>query len=435
MGFFDNMLNRFGLSTNQQVKALNQQLNTLLDGSNPVILESNASALPYSALSGENSADRQERLALLNSWVSSNVDMICNIASESNFELYQNDKLVKDNSIMAILRRPNEHYSYREMVTFTATWLLLRGEAYWLKVYDNKDELVELWPIPMSRITPHQSLVTGKIEWYNYRNNRGEYEQLLPKYVLYFKSINPFNPIRGLGKIQSLITTIEGDMYASRWNLETFTNEATLTTLISLNPSLQKNVYAQVKSELMAELINKRKRFLVARTGDIDVKSIGLAHKELEYLSGRAFNRDEIDRKFGFPTGFWKDSANRANMLASKETVIEHTVWPLLLNMANAIEIQLFNGEFAVKPSEIRPSKFELEQGEYEVLTIDEVRNMQGKEPHWNKDYGKLPYPLRSTAEAFKLLGLLEEPPQLPPQNNFGQPPAQLNGSQKQGKV
>lgn len=417
MAFWDDLFNRVGLYTNRDIKALNNQLNSLLDSSNPLIVESNSgSMLPLVALTGESTADMQERLALLNSWVSSDVDMICNIASESTFEFHKGKVKQENLPILKVLSNPNSMTSYRDLIVFTVTWLLLRGEAYWFKVFDRKGELLEIWPIPMNRVTPHQSNVTGKIEYYRYRNNRGDYEELSPDKIVFFKSVNPFNPSRGLGKIQSLITTIEGDLYASRWNLETFTNEATLTTLISMNPNMQQNVYKQVKNELMQELISKRKRFLVARTGDIDIKSIGLAHKELEYLQGRGFNRDEIDRKFGFPSGFWKDSANRANMLASKETVIEHTVWPILLNMANAIQVQILGNEYEVKPTEIRPSKFEQNQAEYEIMTIDEVREAQGKKPHWNKDYGKLPYPMRSSTDAFKLLGLANEetPPESP---------------------
>ncbi len=425
MAFFDDILSRFGLHTNREIKALNRHLDALLDSSNPIYREANSGSNLLTNLTGESNIDNQEKLALLNSWVSSNVNMICNIASESTFEFYKGKSKKEDLTLIKVLSNPNEMTSYRDLIVFTTAWLLLRGEAYWFKVFDRKGDLKELWPVPMSRITPHQSTVTGKIEYYRYRDNKGEYKELSPNNVVYFKSINPFNPSRGLGKIQSLITTIEGDLYASRWNLETFTNEATLTTVISLNPQMQQNTYKQVKNELMQDLISKRKRFLISRTGDIDIKSIGLAHRELEYLQGRGFNRDEIDRVFGFPSGFWKDSANRANMLASKETVIEHTVWPILLNMANTIQVQLLSNEYVVKPSEIRPSKFEQNQAEYEIMTIDEVRESQGKKPHWNKDYGKLPYPMRSSADAFKLLKLSPEEGQPAPEEE----PTQIDNS------
>jgi len=107
-----------------------------------------------------------------------------------------------------------------------------------------------------------------------------------------------------------------------------------------------------------------------------------LNHKELEFLAGREFNREETDRIFGVPAGFWAKEASRANTEAARATLIEFTVHPLHVAVAEAVTSQIiiprYGNGLRGRFEDIRPRDRELlvkERNQYwQVKTVDEAR-------------------------------------------------------------
>lgn len=360
-----------------------------------------------------------ERLAMLSSWVYSNIDVISKLVSHTPIGVQkiiegEESKPVANHPFEILLRNPNKFMGESFFKRYLVMWLLLRGEAYIMLSPDMTGKLSEMWPLPSNLIEPiHDS--QEYIKGYSMKRSKPGLEPIFipPQYICYIRLPNPFDYHRGLSPISPLRLALETDRHASRWNHDTFTNEAVLRTLISIPPNISRSQFNKIKEEIVDELINNGRRYMVARGGQLSVEQLGLSHKDMEYLRGREFTREEIDRAYGFPAGFWAKEATEANSRTARETLIELAIWPVLQMLADDFKVQILDRYYSVdeidqsdgpvvaleiQPQDIRAKNVELEtkaaEFDYQTMTINEVRLLQGRKPY-ESGYGQVPWPLR----------------------------------------
>ncbi|MGQ9491729.1 MAG: phage portal protein [Anaerolineae bacterium] len=335
------------------------------------------------------SQEQRERLAITSAWVYSDIRTIANEASAADIDVWQGHDRLEGHPVERLLERPNPHMAASWMLQYTVQWLLLRGEAYWLKVYDRGGELQELWPIPSSHIEPVPD-AQDYIRAFKYTPANGRPPvHFAPREVVFFRFPNPFDYHRGLSPLSAYRLAVETDLAASEWNARTFRDDVTLRTLISVPAEMSAPNFARARAELESELVERKRRFLIVRSGDVTVAPLSISPKDMEFLASRTFTREEIDRVFGIPAGFWAKEATRANADAAKAVLIEQAVWPLLVLMAETITLQLVATDFgegiACRFRDIRTEDRELLLKErlvhWRVKTINEARAELGLPP------------------------------------------------------
>ena len=350
--------------------------------------------------------EQKERLALTLSWVFSDINLIAGKCAGVALGIYEQDgeKLtaVVDHPFERIMQRPFRFWPRSLLMRYTFMWWLLRGEAYWWKILDGAGELMQVLPIPAGRMWPipdDKEYIAG----FYYKPKHGKPKIRIPnEQVVFFRFPNPFDFHRGLSPRTGYQWPLETDIAAARWNRDTFVKEATLRTLIGLPAELDPKVYKQAKDEILRELVEEKRRYMVARSGQVDVKTLGLSHKELEFLGGREFSREEIDRVFGIPAGYWAKEATRANSEAAEAKLISNTVWPLLGLAHDAITEQVviphYGDQYRARYEDIRPRDRKLlvmERREYwKVYKVDEARADLGMEPLEDDELGGTLVPL-----------------------------------------
>lgn len=381
----------------------------------------------------------QERLAVTSSWFYSDVRVIVNEASEATVGIHEikgeETTEIVNHEFERIMRRPNPHWSNTLLMQYTFWWWLLRGEAYWLKVFDRTGTLAQIWPLPASRMRP----VPDKrkyIRGYHYTPTNRADEQgvtFLPQQIVFFRFPNVFDYHRGLSPLSAAMRAIQTDIKAADWNLEAYTKEMTLRLLISLRAELSQPTYEAAKAEIIEQLIEKQMRYMVARAGDVDVTPFSLSPKDAEYLGSREMSRTEIDRILGFPEGYWTARANKSNADAAKAALIDSVIWPLLTLTAADITGQIiipeYGEQYVAKFDDIRlkDQRLELAQHnvEWKVSTFDEAREDLDKESYGGPMadiIGPLPVPLATNPQFVLALkagdgeGKEEKSPQAPAQ-------------------
>ena len=351
------------------------------------------------------SDDQRERLAITSSWVYSDIKGIANEVSQADVGIFQrigeNLEEVIDHEFEQIMRRPNNFMGGAWLRQYSIYWWLLRGEAYWLKVFDQSGAVREIWPLPASRVRPIPDPV-NYISGYGYRSTQGEPEQLLEReQVCFFRFPNPFDYHRGLSPLSAYRLALETDVSAARWNRDFFNNGAALQMILSV-PHMTQSQFEQVKLDIDSQLLDEQRRFLIGRAGDIKAEPVTVAQKDAEFLAGRDFSRQEIDRIFGYPAGYWSERANRANAEAAKATLIEQAIWPLLVLMQDEITAQIvqpaYGEQYVARYQDIRLRNRDLELKErglyFQAQTLDEVRAELGKDPFPDSDLGEMLFPL-----------------------------------------
>lgn len=363
-----------------------------------------AGEAPYGTQFGGNdySQEQRERLAITSAWVYSDIRAIANEASAADVDVWRGTEEIEDHPLELLLERPNPHMAASWMRQYTVQWLLLRGEAYWLKVFDRGGELRELWPIPASHIEPvpdSQQYIAG----FKYVPTNGRPPIVFePRQIVFFRFPNPFDYHRGLSPLSAYRLAVETDVAASEWNARTFRDDVTLRTLISLPVEMSDPNFMRSKAELENELIERQKRYLISRSGVVTVNTLSISPKDMEFLAGRTFTREEIDRVFGIPAGLWAKEATRANSDAAKAVMIEQAVWPLLVLMAETITTQLVRPEYGDDlelhfediRTEDRALLIQERQTYWQVQTVNEARKELGLELLDDPEIGEMLVPL-----------------------------------------
>lgn len=360
-----------------------------------VVMEGETEAIPTIMSGGDEDAlSKASRLAVTSAWAMSDIRLIGNEFSRAPFnvveETGEGESEIEAHPFEVVLQRPNKFMGRSFLWQATNWWLQLRGEAYWMLVPDMTGEMVEIWPLPASRVRPIPDPQRYIVQ-YGYTPRRGGREQLLDaEYVCFFKFFNPFDFHRGLSPLSAANSALTTDFRAARWNEETFENDVTLRTVISVDKDINPVDFERIKADLVDELVSKRLRYLITAGSDIDVEQLGLSQKDLEYITGREFSRDEIDRVFGVPPAYWAAATTtKASAEAAKAVLIESTVYPLHVLCAEFITTQIiiprYGENLRGKFEDIRPRDRALVVQErkvnWQVTLVNEAREEQGKPP------------------------------------------------------
>lgn len=345
-------------------------------------------------LSMDMSDEQLKRLALASAWVFSDVSVIVNEFSQGEMEVVEKKgeglKAIYNHEFEQVLETPSslEFMDASFLWGYSVTWGILRGEAYWLLVPNKAgDKIVEIIPIPSDRCWPEPD-PKKYIKHFNYMPVSGGQSIPLPKErVMYWRRPNILNFHRGFSLFTPLATPLLTDASAKKWNKETFEKGLALQTILSLPSDLADPLFRQAKEDIKNALIEDQQRFLIARTGQIDPKAVGLTHRDAEFLSLRTMNRQEIDRLMGIPEGFWTEKANRATSQAARAALIDLTIWPMMVSFSRAVSAQVirryYGGNLRARFKDIRPVDRDLQLRErasyWRAYTLDEVREELGK--------------------------------------------------------
>jgi len=337
---------------------------------------------------------RTERRAVTSPWAFSDAQLITREFSRADFYVEEQGSdgkwaRVEGHEYETLQSRPNPDSRFMDrsfVLQYTAWWLLVRGEAYWWQVEDNAGGLMQLLPIPASRMRPIPD-PTKYIAGFLYTPRHGQKPEPIPvEKTCYFRTPNIFDYHRGLSALSAAKLELETDHSAATWNRDTFIKEASLRLLLGLPKEMGRRDYETRKTELEELLAEKGLRYIISRAGDLTATVLDSTHKDLEYMEGRIQNREAIDRVFGVPAGFWAKEASRANTEAARATLIEFTVYPMHVATAEAITSQIiiprWGDGLRGKFEDIRPRDRKLlvvERRQYwQVKTVDEARKDLG---------------------------------------------------------
>ena len=335
---------------------------------------------------------QKERLAITSAWVYSDIQELGRLCCQATLDVYRRDGeetvAEYDHEFERVLQHPNKHMGRHFVTQYTMGWWLLRGEAYWMLGENNAGELAQVYPLPASRVAPIEDPNEYISGYKYYPQHGGPPKTLSVEQVFFLRFPNQFDYHRGLSPLSAYNLALQTDIEAEKWNLNTFVKEVALRTLFTIHE--QGGRFEAAANKLTEDLEKKQLRWMAIPAEHIDVAEFGLKHKDMEFLAGREFTRNEIDRVFGFPVGYWSERANRANAEQAAATVIEGAVWPLLTLFAEELTSQVviprYGEDYLVQPLDIRPRNRTVEIAErkayWPVTKLNEARAELGKDEY-----------------------------------------------------
>jgi len=335
---------------------------------------------------------QKARLAVTSSWVYSDVEELAKLSCQARLEVCRQEgegaTPQYDHEFERVMRCPNPHMGHNFVRRYTWMWWLLVGEAYWLLAENNAGELVQVYPLPASRVAPipdAQKYISG----YRYYSQYGGQPKVFsPEQVFFLRFPNIFDYHRGLSPLSAFNLALQTDVKAEEWNLGTFTKEVALRTLFTIKE--QGGRYEAAVSRLEEQLQTKGMRYMAVPAEHVEVNEFGMTHKDCEFLATTELSRERIDRAFGFPEGYWSEKANRANAEQAVGTVVTGTVYPMLTLFAEELTSQViiprYGEDYLLVPEDIRPHNRQMEIAErrvyWPVVKLNEARAELGREDY-----------------------------------------------------
>jgi len=298
--------------------------------------------------------DAAYRRAIQNSWIYQAVGFKAgSIASSRLYVAQDTGKVegdatpIKAHPLMEIMRKPNPLMGRGYLWRYTHWWLDLAGNSYWFLAPDADGNLAEIWPLPANIVNPMPGDNNQMIAYYEYTPN-GQYYRISPEYVCHFRYPNPLDYFRGLSPLVAAMLPADADSAMAAWNGAFFGADnvmpSAVVNLSSGSPEtpIDPQDVEAVKEQLETEFAAGKRRTVVTGAFGMAVQLLGWNARDMDFLAGRTFSKDEIFGDLGLPPGMLDKNATEANATVMANAYKENTLWPLLCDIyADTITAQV----------------------------------------------------------------------------------------------
>ena len=231
-------------------------------------------------------------------------------------------------SVARLLERVNPWYTRADLWRATEIYLSLWGSAFWA-IERGEDGEPELWPLRPDRmavIPDRRRYVRGFVY-------RGAVEQVAytPDEVVWLRYFNPLEEMAGLSPLAPARLSADMGHEGLHFNRHLLRNSARpdflLLTNQEMNDAELEDFYARWEQRYQGP--GNAHRPAVA-SAVRDVKTLGLSHRDIDFIQGLRWSLEEVSRTYGVPKLLLGDfeRATYANVQASERMFWRNTVVP-----------------------------------------------------------------------------------------------------------
>ena len=304
------------------------------------------------ALTNTSSQTQQLQQMVSSSWLFANIDRIASSVGAVEWKLYRKNQGGAQTEIMRhplldLINKPNPFFSGAEFFEASDQHFDLVGEMWWLKVA-NPDGVRtppgapnELWllrPDRLSVVPNPKGYITGYIYTIG-----GERIPLAKEDIILVKRPNPYDPYRGIGVVQTLMTDIDADRQSARYNTMFFRNGAAPGGVIMVEESMSDEDFAVFRDRYLAFHQGVQNANRIAFLEKAKWQDAKYTQRDMQFEQLRKLTRDLILGAFGMPASVIgvTESVNRANAEAGDVTFARWIVVPRLRRIRSALNMYL----------------------------------------------------------------------------------------------
>jgi phage portal protein BeeE len=264
----------------------------------------------------------------------------------------KNKRLVETGPLSRSLK-PEPLMSGAQLIEATMIFLGITGEAFYILDRSTPREVPkEIWTFHPSRFEHVPDPNSGLTRGWLYRKGSKQIP-LEPHEVVFFRYFNPYNDYRGFSPIEAAQLSIDQDWYAGQYNRNFFVNSAQTSAVLESKENLMQEEFDRLLAQWNDRHQGVDKAHQVALLeGGITYKQTGISQRDMDFLEGRKYSRDEILRSQGAQgrsgieddTGSYaKDKVRRKlfweTTLEPKMVLLEYVLWSQLCRLITGPEV------------------------------------------------------------------------------------------------
>ena len=247
-----------------------------------------------------------------------------------------------DHPAQQLLERVNRWYTRADLWRATEIYLNLWGSAYWMLDRD-ADGNPELWPLRPDRV----SIVPDRDEYIRgfVYHGRSRMIALTPDEVVWFRYFNPLEEYAGLSPVAPARMAVDMGRDGLRFNRNFLRNSAqpdfVMLTNEYMNDSEVDDFYRRWEARYRGPA-NARRPAVASFVRDI--KTLGLSHREMDFIQGLRWSLEEVSRAYGVPRPLLSDleRATFSNVNAAERFFWRNTMVPEMTFLAEQVTRKLF---------------------------------------------------------------------------------------------
>lgn len=248
---------------------------------------------------------------------------------------------------LSVINKPNMYCTRHDLIEQTLTYMESTGNSFWELVKDSFGNIREIYVLnpKYMKIKPDpKKFISG----YTYEIN-GKKINYAPDEILHLRYPDVNNDYWGMSPLTPGRESMYQEKHSIAWNKSFFKNSARPDVVFSVTGPLNPKSFARLKSMISKMFGGSGKAHSAAiLEGGVEVKPIGWAPKDMDFLAQRKYNRDELLAVLGVPpciVGVF-DSAIRANAEEQRKFFWETTMVQKLEKLEMALN-HLFMPQFS----------------------------------------------------------------------------------------
>jgi len=262
--------------------------------------------------------------------------------------------------VLDLLEKPNPYYNGSTLWKATIADRYLSGNAYWIKVYDTRGKLAELWWAPSSMMEPkwddekHPGVF---ITHYEYTIPGKSPRDISDDDVVRFQDgIDPDNPRKGLSAFRSLLGEVFTDQEAAAMTTALLRNMGVPGVLITPKQgTLSQDTAERMKQNFMEKTTGGKRGEPFVTEGGVEITQFGFSPEQMQLRSIRGIPEERITAVLGVNAAVVGLGAGLATTKVGatlreyREEAFESTIIPMYRELGSELTHQLLD-EFKDSP-------------------------------------------------------------------------------------
>jgi HK97 family phage portal protein len=309
-------------------------------------------------------------------------------------------KEVLEHPFLDLIQHVNPLANRFDLWDMTQLFMELTGNAYWYIVKDSQMGIpVQIWVIPsqyMQIVTSKDQMVAGYVFRYGTRLVPFEFDE-----IAHFKFSSPLSQLYGTGPLAAILDTYNVDQSIRGYESSMLNSGGRPDGVLQTDQGLNDKEFERLKEQWNQRYggASKAGKTLILEKG-LTYEAISFTPKEMNYVTGRKLNREEIAAAFGVPMSkLTSETVNLANAYAGEKQYAQDTLEPRLRRLEEKINERVLpmyeDGDnlFVAYDSAV-PEDKEFESVERQrrlsayITTVNEEREKLGMQP---VDWGDMP--------------------------------------------
>jgi len=332
------------------------------------------------------------------SWVNIAVTKIAQHVARARFDILRGEAIVESGPIHDLFRDVNPFLSRSQLWESTTSWLMMRGEAFWIPGLG--EQLTDILYVVDPSTMKERVSESGDITMWEYKiDNR--MIPYLPKDLIHFKLWNPWSTHRGVNPLRAMKMDLSMVVNATQANLSMLTNGGVPKGILeSDNPTLDENQAKEIKERWQKEHGGSKRRNGISVLGaGVKYQQIQMSPEDMQFFTLMKWGRQTILARYGVPPAV-AGVYDEGSALSGKDTgeqmrnFWEGTIYPLLRFFEDKLDTEFFSrygfaeiGRFNIDHiSELQEDRNALSERQRAdvaagLRTINEVRSDRGEDP------------------------------------------------------